>query len=129
MEPAVCPARHAGSQHARTPKLPTVTRTGNLAQTPKCLKPTALGSWRRKLSFPAGMLKIESSCDGTRLVGLGRSPGRHTQLPPTGRNLSLRLSAATSTCGARSLAASAGRAGLGLQSRQLWLVLATRVTR
>src|SRR5208282_2143958 len=82
-----------------------------------------------KLSFPAGMLKIESSCDGTRLVGLGRSPGRHTQLPPTGQNLSLRLSAATSTCGARSLAASAGRAGLGLQSRQLWLVLATRVTR
>src|SRR5271166_1466178 len=31
-----------------------------------------------KLSFPAGMLKIESSCDGTRLVGLGRSPGRHS---------------------------------------------------
>src|SRR5271166_6725338 len=46
MEPAVCPARHAGSQHARTPKLPTVTRTGNLAQTPKCLKPTALGDDR-----------------------------------------------------------------------------------
>ena len=50
-------------------------------------------------------------------------------MPPTGRNLSLRLSAETSTCGPRSLAASVGRVGLGLQSRQLWLVLATRVTR
>ena len=33
-----------------------------------------------KLSFPAGMLKIESSCDGTRLVGLGRSPGRYSEV-------------------------------------------------
>ena len=29
------------------------------------------GNYNGKLSFPAGTLKIESSCDGTRLVGLG----------------------------------------------------------
>src|SRR5271165_5504909 len=38
-----------------------------------------------KLSFPAGMLKIESSCDGTRLVGLGRSPGSYYRTITFGR--------------------------------------------
>ena len=36
------PARHAGHRHARDQELPTVTITGNLARTPKCLNPMAL---------------------------------------------------------------------------------------
>ena len=37
------PARRAGHRHARDQELPTVTKTGNLARTPKCLNPMALG--------------------------------------------------------------------------------------
>ena len=40
------PAPHAGPQHARNQELPTVTKTGNLAPTPKCLNPVALSSDR-----------------------------------------------------------------------------------
>ena len=46
------PARHAGRRHARDQELPTVTITGNLARTPKCLNPMALRRCHSQASGP-----------------------------------------------------------------------------